>query len=163
MQYPCSWGVPDVCRAVLLTVQQFWLNSTKLKSTDIRQLIMFTQAKEKCKERNNLDQSIKYDEAKSTKTINQSGKIWWNITKVAWNQKCFFSIFSAQRMIIYLAVVDLLFSIPHPFDHIYAIFQIQDGFEGFCVFFAFTLQVSFHYLCLYNFDYVTCNKLWQTS
>ena len=48
---------------------------------------------------------------------------------------------SGQRMVFYLAIVDLIFSLPHPVDHIYAIFQIKSSFEELCVFFAVTMQV----------------------
>ena len=42
---------------------------------------------------------------------------------------------------LYLAVADLLFSISHAIDHLYSVLQIEQGFEEFCIFAAFLLEV----------------------
>ena len=43
---------------------------------------------------------------------------------------------------LYLAVADLLFSIFHAVDHLYSVLEIKHGFEEFCVFAGFLLEVS---------------------
>ena len=54
-----------------------------------------------------------------------------------------------QRLVFYLAVADLLFSIVHFVDHLYAVLQITFGFEEFCVTAAFFLNVSLFDLSAY--------------
>ena len=50
---------------------------------------------------------------------------------------------------LYLAVADLLFSISHAIDHLYSVLQIKQGFEEFCIFAAFLLEV-FGILVFFN-------------
>ena len=50
---------------------------------------------------------------------------------------------------LYLAVADLLFSISHAIDHLYSVLQIEQGFEEFCIFAAFLLEV-FGILVFFN-------------
>ena len=45
-------------------------------------------------------------------------------------------------MVVDLAAVDLIFSIPRPVDHI---FHIRSSFKKLCAFFAATMQISGHY------------------
>ena len=58
-----------------------------------------------------------------------------------WNQ-FFFNFYLGQRLVLYLAAADLMFSIPHPLDHIYSLFQIEAAYEVFCTIAAFILQVN---------------------
>ena len=55
-----------------------------------------------------------------------------------------------QRLVFYLAVADLLLSIVHFVDHLYAVLQITFGFEEFCVMAAFFLNVSLFDLSAYS-------------
>ena len=48
---------------------------------------------------------------------------------------------SGERLVLYLAVADLLFSIIHSVDHLYSVLQIKRGFEEFCIFAGFLLEV----------------------
>ena len=54
-----------------------------------------------------------------------------------------FKFYLGQRLVLYLAAADLMFSIPHPLDHIYSLFQIEVAYEVFCTIAAFILQVNF--------------------
>ena len=49
--------------------------------------------------------------------------------------------FAGERLVLYLAVADLLFSIFHAVDHLYSVLEIKHGFEEFCVFAGFLLEV----------------------
>ena len=62
-----------------------------------------------------------------------------------------------QRLVFYLAVADLLFSIIHFIDHLYAVLEISFEFENFCVTAAFFLNVSLNQV---DFEIDLFNKLY---
>ena len=57
---------------------------------------------------------------------------------------------------LYLAVADLVFSISHAIDHLYSVLQIKQGFEEFCIFAAFLLEV-FGALVFFTIDKKSIN------
>ena len=60
---------------------------------------------------------------------------------------------------LYLAVSDLLFSIFHAVDHLYSVLEIKHGFEEFCIFAGFLLEVfeTFPWLSLIRNTLKTLN------
>lgn len=53
-----------------------------------------------------------------------------------------FIVPAGQRMVLYLAVTDLLFSVPHPVDHFYSLLHIKTAYEEFCIISGLILQVG---------------------
>ena len=47
-----------------------------------------------------------------------------------------------ERLVVYLAVFDLLISVTHAVDHLYWVARLNIAFESFCVVAGLLLQVS---------------------